>query len=274
MESGTGCIYIATINDDKSYIGYTVDYVRRMKQHRRAASEAKFHRAIRKHGWHAVKWRVLEGDIPIERLPDREVLWIAFYDTYHNGYNMTEGGDGSPMSSPEVRAKISASHRAKSAVGEHWMQRPEVRAKISYTRRAQAARGEHSSQRPEVRAKMSATRRAMGARGEHSSQRPEVRAKISAYSRARVERGNHLFQCPKWRARKSELIRAKASRGEHSSQRPEVKAKVSATQKAKAARGEHHLQRPEVHAQAQRTKRKNRGIIDWVDALMEEESDD
>lgn len=28
---------------------------------------------------------------------DREIYWINYYDTYHNGYNATLGGDGRPF---------------------------------------------------------------------------------------------------------------------------------------------------------------------------------
>lgn len=31
-----------------------------------------------------------------DNLEEREVYWIAFYDTYNNGYNATIGGDGRP----------------------------------------------------------------------------------------------------------------------------------------------------------------------------------
>ena len=30
----------------------------------------------------------------IEEVNDREIYWIEYYNTYHNGYNATKGGDG------------------------------------------------------------------------------------------------------------------------------------------------------------------------------------
>ena len=33
-------------------------------------------------------------EVPIEKLSEREIYWINFYNSYHNGYNATLGGDG------------------------------------------------------------------------------------------------------------------------------------------------------------------------------------
>jgi len=33
-------------------------------------------------------------EVPIEVLSEREQFWIKYYDSYHNGYNATFGGDG------------------------------------------------------------------------------------------------------------------------------------------------------------------------------------
>ena len=33
-------------------------------------------------------------ECPDELLNEREKFWIAFYDSYENGYNATKGGDG------------------------------------------------------------------------------------------------------------------------------------------------------------------------------------
>ena len=213
-----GVIYIATVNQDKSYIGLTVDFPERKKQHlwhsEIGNSDTHFHNAIRKHGAESVEWRILEDDIPESRLPDREELWIGFYDTYYNGYNMTEGGQVSLMQNPEIAAKVSATHKAKSARGEHQSQRPETRAKISATKKAQAARGELPMQNPEIASK--------------------VAVKISA------------------------TMKAKAARGELPSQQPEIAARVSATQKAKAAHGELPSQKPETQLKMRQGKSRSR----------------
>jgi hypothetical protein len=33
-------------------------------------------------------------ECPLEELAKKEIYWIGYYDTYHNGYNATLGGDG------------------------------------------------------------------------------------------------------------------------------------------------------------------------------------
>ena len=208
----TGVIYIATVNNDKSYIGYTLDFSQRKRNHLNENSNSHFSQAIRKHGAENVEWRILEADIPETRLPDREVLWIAFYDTYHNGYNLTEGGGANPMQSAEARKKASETWKEKSARGENPTQNPEIAARagkaISETMKAKGERGELPQQQPEGRAKMSRVMKARGERGELPQQQPEARAEAS---RKALER---------------------SARGENPMQNPEIAAKAVANQKA------------------------------------------
>ena len=176
----TGVIYIATINQDKSYVGMTLDFPKRKKGHLKCNRTSPFHEAIRKYGADSIEWRILEDNIPQSRLSDREVLWIAFYDTYYNGYNATEGGSANPMDNPESRKKISDALKARVARGEHNTQDPESRARMSETAKAKAARGEHQSQNPKVRSKMSKTHKERHRRGEHQMQDPKVVSKMIA----------------------------------------------------------------------------------------------
>ena len=176
----TGCIYIATVNEDKSYIGLTIDFDNRKYHHISRAKRGEnthFYNAIRKHGAESVEWRILEDDIPESRLPDREELWIGFYDTYYNGYNMTEGGRVSISKSPEVAAKISATMKAQAARGENPMQQDKARAKSSITHKAKAARGENPAHSAEARAKISASNKSLWDSGTHPMQDPEISAK-------------------------------------------------------------------------------------------------
>ena len=218
----TGCIYMATVNDDlsKCYIGMTVDFKSRLRDHKYARADTKFHATIRKYGFDAVTWRILEDDIPENRLDDREELWIGWYDTYYNGLNATPGGS-TPFRHPDVHKKAAATQREKGARGEHHTQTPEFKAKLSALMRKKAKEGTHQSQQPATKAKMSAGAQKALAEGRHPSQNPERNAKISKANRDRF------------------------------------------------ARGEHHLQQHETHVKRMRTWRKNRGILDWVDMLIE-----
>ena len=173
----TGVVYMATV-DRKSYVGQAVDFNIRKYQHlwhSKNGSDFHFHRVIRKHGADSVRWKILEDNIPDSQLNEREKFWIEFYDTYNNGYNMTEGGEDAPSKSPEVAAKISATHRAQLKRGEHHSQNPEFAAKISATRKAMGARGELPTQNPEIAAKISATQKAQVLRGEHHTQQTGTR---------------------------------------------------------------------------------------------------
>lgn len=81
----------------KVYIGQTVRPEIRYKRHLDEAfknnSDYHFHRALRKYGIDAFSYEVIEK-VPVSELDDREVFWIAYYDSFNNGYNSTEGGKG------------------------------------------------------------------------------------------------------------------------------------------------------------------------------------
>lgn len=92
--------YINKINN-KSYIGQSINIQKRYREHKNAAFnpnnkdyDQTIHRAIRKYGLENFDFVILEECSP-EELDQKEVYWIAYYDTYHNGYNETEGGDES-----------------------------------------------------------------------------------------------------------------------------------------------------------------------------------
>lgn len=93
-----GLIYKITNNiNGKSYIGQTqLSLKKRWDEHIRASKiyDYKFYRAIRKYGIECFSQEIIE-EVPNKLLNEREIYWIAFYDTYKNGYNSTLGGDGS-----------------------------------------------------------------------------------------------------------------------------------------------------------------------------------
>ena len=47
--------------------------------------------AIAKYGINNFTFSIIEN-CPIEKLDEREIYWIAYYDSYHNGYNRIPGG--------------------------------------------------------------------------------------------------------------------------------------------------------------------------------------
>ena len=89
-----GIIYKHTNKiNGKSYIGQTVQTMEiRLKQHLKEKRNFAFISAIKKYGVENFTSEVIESNV--ENLDEREKYWIKYYDTYNNGYNMTEGGDG------------------------------------------------------------------------------------------------------------------------------------------------------------------------------------
>ena len=188
-----GRIYIATCSVNlKSYIGQTVHSLdkRRIGHHQnaRAGSPAHFQRALRKHGEDAFEWRILEDNIPVARLDDREGLWVDFYDTHNNGYNSRDPGNQARgyKHTEEAKAKIAAAQKRRADIGEHHllseenltrmrennpMQDPEIRARATASLKARAARGEHNMQDPEVAARQGAAISATLAKKKRESQR-------------------------------------------------------------------------------------------------------
>lgn len=90
-------IYMCTCSGNgKSYIGQSQDVKLRKCQH---LSELRggYHfneylqRAYNKYEENSFVWTVLEY-CKTEKLDDREMYWIAYYDTFKNGFNANEGG--------------------------------------------------------------------------------------------------------------------------------------------------------------------------------------
>ena len=92
-----GIIYsILNKVNGKRYIGQTQqDLSKRWGQHiqeSKTFSDRPLYRAISKYGVGMFTVRIIEEDIPIDKLSQRESYWIEQFDTYKNGYNATTGG--------------------------------------------------------------------------------------------------------------------------------------------------------------------------------------
>lgn len=82
------------------YVGQTVDLETRHKKHiqydpfNKNTREFKYplSRGIRKYGEEEYQLIILESNLLKEELNEKEKYWIAFYDTYFNGYNQSTGG--------------------------------------------------------------------------------------------------------------------------------------------------------------------------------------
>lgn len=85
--------------NNNCYIGLSVDIERRWKDHisRSCDSGNKeydkvLYQAFRKYGIENFSFEVLEECLPKE-LKEKEKYWIAYFDSFHHGYNCTQGGE-------------------------------------------------------------------------------------------------------------------------------------------------------------------------------------
>jgi group I intron endonuclease len=99
----------------KKYIGQTVFEERRRGQHRHDCGRGvnnKFYRAVRKYGWDNFIYGIVdEYDTCI--LNEQEIFYVDKYNTYHNGYNSTIGGEGCRGFLPSEETKKKQSVAAK-----------------------------------------------------------------------------------------------------------------------------------------------------------------
>lgn len=96
-----GNIYIIKNKvNDKVYIGQTTMTVHeRFMAHlkpctQKARRTRKLYNAISKYGRENFYVETLESNVPLEELNEREIYYIALYNSYDQGYNSTKGGDG------------------------------------------------------------------------------------------------------------------------------------------------------------------------------------
>ena len=95
----TGIYKITNKINGHSYIGLSVDIEHRWYQHKTRYKnsndkeyEKALYRAFRKYGLDNFIFEVIE-QCEENELKEKEIKWIAFYNTYADGYNETPGGD-------------------------------------------------------------------------------------------------------------------------------------------------------------------------------------
>ena len=96
----TGQIYIIKNKiNNKVYIGQTTtNYKTRFIQHCKPSCvrtrHYKLYNAIKKYGKDNFYIELLETNIPIDKLNEKEISYIEEYNSFNKGYNATKGGDG------------------------------------------------------------------------------------------------------------------------------------------------------------------------------------
>lgn len=108
----------------KSYIGIDINWPKRKIAHKSAVTKGSllvFHNAMRSYGVDCFEWEVLEvGEEYEYGLKEREPYFIQEHNTHYlkgNGYNMTDGGEGTFgwVPSDETKRKISEAKKGKSS---------------------------------------------------------------------------------------------------------------------------------------------------------------
>lgn len=122
-----GIYMIENKKTKQRYIGQSIHIYQRWNEHiNQPTTYMRIDRAIKKHGADNFELKVIcELEQDDDLLNEMEKYYIWKYNTYENDfhYNLTPGGDFSPMKVPEIAAKISGEN--------HPMKNPEARAKIS-----------------------------------------------------------------------------------------------------------------------------------------------
>lgn len=112
----TSNIYLITnLIDNKKYVGQASNVEERWYRHSVDYKRLKsryLYRAMNKHGIENFIFEIIESNISIDLISEREIFWIEKMSTKApNGYNMTSGGEGSHnrILTEESRKKISIS---------------------------------------------------------------------------------------------------------------------------------------------------------------------
>lgn len=183
-------LYKIQFSNGKLYFGITGGTLKgRRGEHLRSAkrgSSLPVHNAIRKHDARFIPLVVGHRDYICEC----EIAAIKEYQTQDRrfGYNVSDGGDLSPMLRPETRAKVSEWNKLHPTLQTQagWKHSGETRAKMS------ASQKERAPASDETRAKMSAVRKGRPKPWQVSGWREppsnETRAKISIAACKRAAR--------------------------------------------------------------------------------------
>ena len=131
MDTICGIYMIKNIINGKMYIGKSFDIKKRWANHRYELNKGAhvnnhLQSAWNKYGECSFEFIIIE-ECSEEELNNKEIYWIKTLDTYHNGYNQTEGGEGTHLPE-EIKIKIGAASK-------NWWSNSENKNKMSEARK-------------------------------------------------------------------------------------------------------------------------------------------
>lgn len=88
----SGIYKIENLINGKIYIGQSIDIQRRFQEHKRDNDNCRIHQALRKYGIKNFSFEIVE-ECELSQLDEKEKYWIKYFDSFHNGYNATTGGN-------------------------------------------------------------------------------------------------------------------------------------------------------------------------------------
>ena len=192
----TGCIYRIIAPNGKSYIGQAVDYVRRMRRHKKMNDGCPLiKKAIKKYGWENMKKTILARNMTKEQMDREESNLIKIYDTFgENGYNLTKGGEGTLGSKPPPRTDKQRAVSSATMMGKQnalGCKHPPVTAETRAKQSAAATKlWEDPEHRANISTKMMGNTYGLGCK--HRPRTDKFKVKQSADSK-------NLWKDPEWR---------------------------------------------------------------------------
>jgi group I intron endonuclease len=87
-----GIYMFENINNHKKYIGQSINIIHRKWEHYNRPSSGCYIDKILAAKPEEFTFSIIE-ECPVEKLDEREIYWIDYYDSIQNGYNVIRGGD-------------------------------------------------------------------------------------------------------------------------------------------------------------------------------------
>ena len=113
----SGIYSITCIENGKRYIGQSVDIQKRWATHSCALRNGTHVNVHLQRAWdkgNTFRFEILE-ECGRDELNEREIYWIAYFDSFRNGYNLCEGGNSTKgrTCSTETRRRISEANKGR-----------------------------------------------------------------------------------------------------------------------------------------------------------------